>query len=135
MPAGKLRGGDGIARKQIEELTEPFGVPSEVWRKLPENRPQLFAQAKNAGRKEIGERRLDIAQFFHVRDKSRTLHAKEESSRRFREPALITRGALQGIKRAVDLDGIKGAAGELQLEAMRQFLWIKDTPPGRIGPA
>src|SRR5947207_14846680 len=88
----------GVSRQQRKEVAETFSIKSEVWRQLPQNRAQLFAQSENAGGEKVRQRRLCVAQLFHLSDKSRSFNAKYETARRLRIPPPVTRGQLQRIK-------------------------------------
>src|SRR4051812_7442809 len=123
-----------IARQEIEEPGKPLLVPSEVWRELPQNRAQFFAQREHAGGKEIRERRFNIPQFLHVGDEPGSLHAKNKSWWCFGVPPLVTRRALKRVERSIDLDRIKSMAGELELEAVRELFRVKNAAPARIRP-
>src|SRR4051812_27472456 len=123
-----------MAWEQLEEVREPLLVPSEVGRKLPEDRPQFFPKREDARGQEVCERRLDIPQFFHVCDETRSLDAEYESGRRFRVPALITRRSLERVKRPIDLDRIKGMARKFELLPVGELFRIKNAAPAGIGP-
>src|SRR5690348_18018245 len=83
--------------------------------KTAQKRPELFFEAQYARGKEIGERRLDIAQLFHMRDKAAALDRENKISGRFGVPAFEEFRPLQRIMRTVDLDRVDMAAGIGQL--------------------
>src|SRR5205814_3092546 len=97
-------------------------------------RPELFFQPQYAGGKEIGERRLDVTQLFHMRDKAAALDREDKIRGRFSVPALEEFRPLQRIMRAVDLDRVDVPAGVGQLVLMAKALWIKRAAPRRIPP-
>src|SRR5207237_6795200 len=84
--------------------------------------------------KEIGKRRLHLAQTFHVRDVAGAFHAEEKIRRCFREPALIAGRRLQRVKRTVDLDRVENTAGIFQLSSLSQFPGIKLPAPSLVAP-
>src|SRR5258707_14665143 len=65
---GERGGGLGVARQQRQESVEFFLVEAEARRELPQQGPQLLFQPQYPLREEIGERRLDLAQLFHMGD-------------------------------------------------------------------
>jgi len=67
------RGLFSIVRQQLEKRLKSLRLEREVGRELPEDRPQLLLQVENAGRQEVGQRRLDVLQALHVRDEARPL--------------------------------------------------------------
>src|SRR3954468_3855628 len=69
-----------------------------------------------------------------MRDEAPALHAENKSRRSFGVPTLITRRQLERVERAVDFNRIEFAAGELQLEPVREFFRIKHTAPTGVGP-
>src|SRR4051794_34188140 len=81
-----------------KELAKAILIPAEIWRQLPQNRSELFAKSENAGGKKIGERYFGVPQLLHVSDETRTFHAENESSWRFRSPPNIARGQLEGVE-------------------------------------
>src|SRR6266480_1430945 len=92
---GNLR---GITRKNFEKLSETLWIPAKVGRQLPKNWAEFSAKREHARSEKVGQRRFDIAQFFHVCDEMRTFNAENEIVRRLGIPTLITRRSLQGVK-------------------------------------
>src|SRR2546425_5529549 len=133
-PAELYRVG-GAPRQQGKEFLEAFFVPAEIRRKLPENGPELFSQREHAGSKEVSQRCFNIAQLFHVRDETRAFDAEEKIPRSRFVPAAVTGRKLEGIERAVDLDGIERRGGELELARLRQIFGVKLSPPSGVTPS
>src|SRR5690348_13237015 len=79
--------GFAVTRQRCQEPVKLLGVETEARRKLPQKRPELFFETQYARGKEIGERRLDIAQLFHMRDKAAALDREDKISGRFGIPA------------------------------------------------
>ncbi len=127
--------GFGVAGQQCQEPIELFGVETEARGKLPQKRPELFFQPQYARGKEIGERRLDIAQLFHMRDKPAALDREDKISGRFGVPAFEEFRPLQRIMRTVDLDRFDVAAGIGQLVLLAQLPGIEAAAPAAIPPA
>src|SRR5229473_2918372 len=127
MPFRKSCRATRIARQQIKKIPKLFFVSTKHRRELPQDRAKFFAQAKNSGGEKVCERDFDIAQPFRVRDESATFYAKNKTGGRLAVPTLIARWPLQGIKRAVDFDRIKLAAGKFQFTTMREIGRIKNT--------
>jgi len=61
-PFGEGGGGLGVARQECQEMVEALGIEAKGRRELPEDRAELFLEPQHARGKEIGERRLDLAQ-------------------------------------------------------------------------
>src|SRR5436309_4525411 len=112
MPTTEERRFPRRLRQQLKKLPEAFFVPTKVWWKLPENRPELFLERENAGSKEICQRHFNLAQFFHVGDEMPAFDAEDKIFRCFLVPASIARRSLQRIERSVDLNGIEYARSE-----------------------
>src|SRR5205823_3480443 len=85
--------------------------------------------------KEIGERRLDVAQALHMGDKAPSFDREDKALGRRLSPSGKKIGPLQRIERAVDLDRIDMPAGISELVPLPQPLWIKDPAPTRVIPA
>src|SRR5690606_12984600 len=96
---------------------------------------KLGPKREEAGREEIGDRRLRLLQSADMGDIARRLDGEDEILRRLRRPPLETLGLLQGIEGAIDLNRGKslGRIGELIL--LRQVFGIEDAAPGAVGPA
>src|SRR6266513_1687007 len=121
MAATEERGFPRRLWQQLKKFPEAFFIPTKVWRKLPENRPQFFLERENAGSKEICQGHFNLAQFFHVGDETPAFDAEEKIFRCLLVPASIARRLLQRIERTVDLNGIKCTRGELQFATMLQL--------------
>src|SRR5204863_1640716 len=124
-----------VARQQCQKPVELFDIETEARRKLPQKRPELFFQPQYAGGEEIGERRLDVAQLFHMRDKTAALDREDKIRGRFSVPALEEFRPLQRVMRAVDLDRVDMPAGVGQLVLLAQLPGIKAAAPAAIAPA
>jgi hypothetical protein len=132
--ARQLQRGRGIARQAFEEAREQVVVVLEVGGKLPQHGPEFLPQLEHAGREEIGQRRVDVAQPPHVRDEARRLHREHEAARRCIAPARVTFRPLQRIKRTIQFD-----AGEVprrvgEFIALHQALRIEHATPRRVTP-
>ena len=132
---GEGRGGFGVARQQCEEMVEPLGRETEARRELPQHRAELLFEPQDAGGKEIGERGLDLAQPPDVGDEARPLDREDKTVRGLVVPPGKGVGALQPVKRAVDLDRVDLPAGIGQLIGMQQTRRVEVAAPRRIGPA
>ena len=88
---GQLCCAASVARQQFEKFFQPFFVPTEVRQELLENRPEFFAKSQHTRGKEVGKRRFDIAQLFHVCDKTRAFNCENKIVWCLRVPPLITR--------------------------------------------
>ena len=128
-PFGEGGGGLGVARQQCQEMVETLGIEAKGRRELPEDRAELLLQPQDAGGKEIGERRLDLAQPPDMGDEARALDAEDEIRRRLGVPARVAFRALQRVERAVKLDRRKPARCVLELATLRQALRIERSAP------
>ena len=62
-----------FARQRGDERLQQFALTGEARWKLPQQRPELLAQAEQPGGEEIGQRLSDPAQPQQVRDVARSL--------------------------------------------------------------
>src|SRR5215469_18531208 len=115
-------------------MIETFGREAKARRELPQHGTELLLEPQDARGKEIGERGLDIAQPPDVSDKARTLDREDKLLRGLVVPPSKGIGALQPVKRAVDLDRVDLPAGMGQLVGLQQTGRIKVAAPWRIGP-
>lgn len=135
VPLCELRRSASIAGQQFEELSELCFVPTELGRKLPQDRSELFTQTKEARGKKVSERDLNVAQAFHVRDETAAFHAKNEAIWCLLIPPSIARWTLERIKRAVNFNRVELPAREFQRAAMRQTARIENTAPWFVIPS
>ena len=122
-------------RQLRKERVHPIRVEAEIRWELPQDRTQLLIEGEHARGEEVRQRRLDAAQFLHVRDETPALHGKDEVLRDRGRPSLEAGPALQGVEAAVDLNGVHALGHISQLFAMRQPRRIELPSPGWVGPA
>src|SRR5213079_3237477 len=122
MAATEERSFPGRLWQQLKKYPEVFFVPTKVWWKLPENRPQFFLERENAGSKEICQRHFNLAQFFHVGDETGAFDAEEKIFRRFLVPAPIARWSFQRIERSIDLNRIERDRKSTRLNSSHRLL-------------
>src|SRR5207244_9803322 len=70
---GECCRGLGVSGEKREEMVEALGREAEARRELPQAGAELLLKPQDAGSKEIGERRLDLAQSPAVGDEPRTI--------------------------------------------------------------
>src|SRR4051794_22773509 len=98
----------------------------QLRRQLPQEGSKLCLQCQDSRSKEIGERRLDVAQALHVGDKAPAFDREDKPIGRRLSPSGKKFGPLQRIERAVDLDRIDMPAGISELVPLAQSLWVED---------
>ena len=130
--SGRLR---RRARQPGEERVDDRGVEREPFGQLPQDRTELAAQRQHAAREEVRQRRVDVDQPLHVRDEPSALDGEDEVVGRLVMPPRVRRRALEGVERAVDLDGGQPLGGVLELAPVRQTLRVEVTPPSGVRPA
>src|SRR5262249_19477323 len=106
VPFGEGRCSYGISRKQRKEIRKALSVKSEPRRELPQEWTQLFFEAQDAGSKEIGERRLDVAKLLQMGDEPAALDGEDEALRCLVVPTRKGIGMLQRVMGAIDLDRV-----------------------------
>ena len=132
---GEFCGGGGGAREEAEEAGEAVGVEGELRWELPEDGAELGAEREEAAGEEVGEGLIDVPQLPHVGDEARALDGKDEVVGGFAGPALEAGVVLERVEGSVDLDGVEGAGGELELAALLEFGWVEDAAPALVAPA
>src|SRR6202022_287421 len=106
-------------------MVEAIEREAEAGRGLPPEGAGLLLQPQDAGGKEVGERRLDLAQPPDVGDEPRALDREDKALRGLVVPAGKSVGALQRIKGAVDLDRLDLPAGIGKLVGLPQARGIE----------
>src|SRR4051812_16898697 len=124
----------GVSRQQGKKFLQALSIESEIRRQLPQNRPELFAQGEDTRSEKICQRFLNVAQLFHVCNKTRRLNAKQELRWRLSVPTLVAGRQLQRVERSVDLHGVECSAGELQLTPLSQVRRVKFPAPAWVTP-
>src|SRR5438105_4587434 len=124
-----------LLRQQFEKGGKAGLVESHARGKLPQDRPELWAQFEDAGSKEAVDRRAGRRQIGAVRDKARALQREDEVLRSFVVPAAKARRLLRAVEGAVDLDRGNSAASMGELARLRQAGRIKHAAPWRKYPA
>src|ERR1700712_907711 len=128
VPSGELRRLRRGPGQEREELAHDRGVPGEVGRQLPQDRPELRPEGQHPLCEEVGQRHLDVAQPLHVRDEPAALDREHEVLGHLFAPLLPARGSLQRVERA-ELGG-----GVLQLASLRQVRGVEVAAPRRVAP-
>src|SRR5687767_4569359 len=122
-------------RQPLEKGLEACRIEAEHRRKLPQERPELVAQVEDPRGEKIRQRSFEVLQAQEVRNVARALDAVEEAGRRLAVPLVVVLRSLQRVERAVDLDGGKVPAAELELAALGKAFGIPDAAPGCVTPS
>ena len=122
------------AGKKFEEILEALAIETELWRELPENRAEFWAELEQAVGEEVGKRLLGVAQFQHVREIAWTFDGEDEAGGCRGCPLPEAFRALERIEGAVDFDGGEFAGGEFELAALWKLLRIEDIAPAGVAP-
>src|SRR6185312_12896539 len=102
----KFKGVTMAAGQNLQQSLQPFKIQFPLWRKLKENRSQLFAQVLSAG-KNVIESVFRIFEFLVMRDESAGFYSKHKIFRRGGEPRLKSFNRRQPIKAVVQFQRIK----------------------------
>ncbi len=127
---GEPGGVGGGAGEEVEEVSEAVGVEAHLRGELPEDGAEFGAEGE-----EVREGLVDAAQLLHVGDEAGALDGEEEVFGSLAGPALEAGVVLEGVEGAVDLDGVEGVGGELELETLLEFGRVEDAAPALVAPA
>src|SRR6478735_9705510 len=87
--------------QELEERAQLADVESLLRRKLPQDRPELFAQAEQARGEEVRERRFHLLETLQMGNVAPPLDREREPFRRLVVPSLIRFRADQRIEGAI----------------------------------
>jgi hypothetical protein len=124
-----------IMRQHLQKALHARPIVFEVRGELPEDGSQLASKVEKARGEKIRERLSHLLQPTDVRDVSRSLDGELEVFRGLLMPLRVALRALQGIKRAIDLNRRQQPRGIVQLEALRQIARIENAAPRLVAPA
>src|SRR6202012_4490342 len=131
----ELERGSGVTGQPRDEFLHALGIERHLRWELPKHRAELASERQHARGEEVRERGARVPQLLHMRDETRPFHGEHEVRRRFVMPLLPSRGRLQRVERAVNLDRSDLARREFEFLALRQSRRIENAPPWRVSPA
>src|SRR3954469_21082235 len=121
-------------RQQLQRRGEDGVVAVEIFRQLPEHRPQLAALAQRLQRlPESLQTLIDPPQPFHVGEVTAALYREGEAGRSPLGPALDHLALDQPVEGVVDLDGVEDLGVALE-PTRRGNAFVDAAPPGVIRP-
>ena len=124
-----------LLRQQLQEVLEVGGIEDLGGGELPDDRPELGAELRQAAGHEAADRLARLAEDAPVGDVLRALDAEDEAGRRRVAPLGEARRLLQPVIGGVDLDRAQLPAGVFELVLLRQALGIEVAAPRREDPA
>src|SRR5712671_5318824 len=116
-------------------MVETFGREAKARRELPQAGAELFLEPQHARGKEVGERRLDVAQPPDMGDEPRALDREDKAVGGLVIPPGKSIGALQPVERAVDFDRVDLSAGVGEFIGLYETWRIEISAPRPVGPA
>ena len=122
-------------REQSEKRFQARAVVGKIWRQLPQDRTELFAQAQDPRGEKVCQRRVRVLQPPHVREKSARLDGKNKIRGSRFVPGMVILRSLQRIEGPVDLDRVDLSGCILEFALLGQSVRVEPTTPAGIPPA